>query len=263
MSWYESALQNAKGEARHSSPDSSRSKSRPARPDRPLAAAQGLGLHVRELVGALLWRSWFLLLWARVGGQKKQGATREGGVAAAPYKLGLIQPSFLAVYQTLAFFPILILTRTLTLTAWNSLEAKTWVNFDVFHSSSSLQSTPPHFPCTPGPSRRAIWFIRRWDCFLTRPREMEHILPIPCLPSGNKASWDQWYLLFLIIKVQMFGKSVFVGWRERCLEAKNLWKQKGKQFWVLWFHLPKSRTLVIRRRAGTGSSCPWKTCTAH
>lgn len=255
MSWYESALQNAKGEARHSSPYSSRSRSYLAHPDRPL--------HVRELVGVLLWRSWFLLLWAGVWGQKKQDALREEGVAAAPYKLGLIQPSFLAVYQTLAFFPILILTRILTLTPWSSLEAKTWVNFDVFHSSSSLQSTPPHFPCTPGPSTRAIWFIRRWDSFPTRPKEMEHILPIPCLPDGNKASWDQPYLLFLIIKVQMFGKSVFVEWRERCLEAKTLWKQKGKQFRVLWFHLTKSHTLLICRLADTGSSCPWKTCTAH
>lgn len=202
-------------------------------------------------------------MWARVGGQKKQSVLREGGVAAAPYKLGLIQPSFLAVYQTLAFFPILILTRTLTLTAWSSLESKDLGELCCLLLFVLIPVHPSSFSLYPWSQQKGIWFIRRWDSFPTRPREMEHILPIPCLLSGNKASCDQRYLLFLIIKVQMFGKSVFVGWRERCLEAKNLWKQKGKQFRVLWFHLPKSHTLLIRRLADTGSSCPWKTCTAH
>lgn len=178
MSWYESALQNAKGEARRSSPYSSRSRSRLAHPDRPL--------HVRELVGVLLWRSWFLLLGTGVWGQKKQGALREEGVAAAPYKLGLIQPSFLAVYQTLAFFPILILTRILTLTAWSSLEAKTW--WTLMSSILRPHSSPPLliFPVPLVPAEGPSGSSEDETLFQLDQKRWNTSYPSPAYPMGTK-----------------------------------------------------------------------------
>ncbi|KAL1783138.1 hypothetical protein HispidOSU_011016 [Sigmodon hispidus] len=85
MSHYRSAQQDAKGEASHSSPCSSLSRHHPPCPDRVLAAAQGLGLYAKMASGRILYEEAGLLYC-------EHGA---GGNAAVPYKLGLLQSSWL------------------------------------------------------------------------------------------------------------------------------------------------------------------------
>lgn len=52
----------------------------------------------------------------------------------------------------------------------------------------------------------------------------QHILPItiPCLPSREKHEWNLHCLVIFKMIIQVFGKFIFAGWRERCLKAQLL-----------------------------------------